>query len=305
MEQLKKAKKMCRLVAVLLVLHATVHAQRGLGTNTPHPSAILELKSTTKGFLIPRMTSNERKTIAISPEVKGLLVFDTDKDSFFYYDGKDWERLLPSSKLDIVGETKIQASEALNQIPLTLKNGDNDDTWQFKLVSEGDVRGENNLRIFNTREDKVVMSLSWDGHVGIGKVDSTFKLDVGGSIRGASFDTTSDSRLKKNIKPLDNSLSKISQLRGISFNWQDADKSQEDEIGVIAQEVEALFPELVSEDNEGYKSVAYSYLVAPLIEAVKELKQQNEAQKKEIEKQQTVNKDIIRRLMALESKNKE
>ena len=67
---------------------------------------------------------------------------------------------------------------------------------------------------------------------------------------------------------------------------------------MIAQEIETLFPELVSQDNQGYKSVSYSNLVALLIKAVKELKQQNE-------KQQAVIEDLMKRLQVLEAKNKE
>ena len=67
---------------------------------------------------------------------------------------------------------------------------------------------------------------------------------------------------------------------------------------MIAQEIETLFPELVSQDNQGYKSVSYSNLVALLIKAVMELKQQNETQEAVIE-------NLMKRLKVLEAKNKE
>ena len=73
-------------------------------------------------------------------------------------------------------------------------------------------------------------------------------------------------------------LARIRQLRGVTWNWHDDEAVRvrglmpgERRAGVIAQEVEAVFPQLVTEDAEGYKSVDYSGLVAVLIEAVKEL----------------------------------
>ena len=82
----------------------------------------------------------------------------------------------------------------------------------------------------------------------------------------------SDLRYKKDIKSLLSSLEKISALRGVSYYWKDRNDDGE-KIGVIAQEVEKVYPQLVHTDSEGYKSVAYSNLVAPMIEAIKELNQ--------------------------------
>jgi hypothetical protein len=65
----------------------------------------------------------------------------------------------------------------------------------------------------------------------------------------------------------------VRQLRGVSFDWrEDGPYGQEGaDLGVIAQEVEQVFPELVKTDDRGYKQVNYIGLIAPLIEAVKEL----------------------------------
>jgi flagellar capping protein FliD len=98
-------------------------------------------------------------------------------------------------------------------------------------------------------------------------------MDVTGTIYGHNV-TPSDQRLKQNIHPLDNALTKLQGLRGVNFEWK---KSQDQEagtqIGLIAQEVEGVLPELVSTDGDGYKSIAYGQLSAVLIEAVKEQQQ--------------------------------
>ena len=80
----------------------------------------------------------------------------------------------------------------------------------------------------------------------------------------------SDASLKTNIQTISNALEKTLQLRGVEYDRVSTNKH---EIGLIAQEVEEIFPELVSENN-GIKSVAYSNVVSILIESIKELKQE-------------------------------
>jgi hypothetical protein len=88
----------------------------------------------------------------------------------------------------------------------------------------------------------------------------------------------SDLRLKENVKPIKNVLPKLQQVDGVYFDWKQPkhDSQKGRQIGVIAQAVEAQFPELVTEDGDGYKSVAYGQLSAVLIEAIKELKRDND-----------------------------
>lgn len=103
-----------------------------------------------------------------------------------------------------------------------------------------------------------------------------------GDVIAKSFSNSSDLNLKKNIVPLSGQLEKISQLQGVSFDWKKDDKHN---IGLIAQEVEKVYPDLVSTDKTtGLKSVQYGNLVAPLIEAVKELKTENNLLKVRLEK---------------------
>lgn len=103
-------------------------------------------------------------------------------------------------------------------------------------------------------------------NVGIGTTTpGTYKLKVAGQVAATGFIYDSDRNLKKDIRTLDNSLEKILALRGVSFTWKENNVKS---IGVIAQEVEEVYPELVTTNN-GTKSVQYGNLIAPLIEAVK------------------------------------
>ena len=95
--------------------------------------------------------------------------------------------------------------------------------------------------------------------------------------------TPSDERLKDNVVTISNSLDLVSQLRGVRFDWNIGSKKGQQDIGVIAQEVEEIIPEIVSEkklplltgnDETIYKVVDYEKLTAVLIESIKELKQE-------------------------------
>jgi hypothetical protein len=119
-----------------------------------------------------------------------------------------------------------------------------------------------------------------NGNIGIGTTSPSYKLDVSGDVRASAFYYSSDINLKTNIKPLENSLAKILQLQGFSFNWKE---NQEPSIGLLAQEVEKIFPELVS-GKDGSKTVDYGKLVPVLIEAIKEQQREIEKLKLEIEK---------------------
>jgi hypothetical protein len=108
---------------------------------------------------------------------------------------------------------------------------------------------------------------------------------VAGKVCSYGNPLNSDARWKENIEPIEDPLDLVTQLRGVSYDWIDSSRGEGRQIGVIAQKVEEVFPEVVHTDSQGYKSVEYSKLVAPLIEAVKALKAENENLKNEIEDQ--------------------
>ena len=116
-----------------------------------------------------------------------------------------------------------------------------------------------------------LMTVLTTGFVGIGTTTPGYALDVNGTIRGYGITDSSDLRLKRDVKPLVDSLARITALQGVSYVWLDPAKGLGPQIGLIAQQVEAVYPELVQVDGEGLRSLNYSHLVAPLIEAVKSL----------------------------------
>lgn len=97
-------------------------------------------------------------------------------------------------------------------------------------------------------------------------------LGVSGTVIEAS-----DRRLKREVTSLESSLTKLTAVSGYHYYWKDPTKSTRLQTGVIAQELEEIFPELVITGKDGYKSVNYTGLIPHLIESVKELHKKNEA----------------------------
>ena len=107
-----------------------------------------------------------------------------------------------------------------------------------------------------------------------------FKIEGDGDVVAqGSIDSASDIKLKTNIKTIDNALDKVLQLRGAEYDRIDRDNQHE--IGVIAQEVEKVIPELVHGDET--KTVSYGNMTAVLIEAIKEQNEIINRMRKEIE----------------------
>ena len=97
---------------------------------------------------------------------------------------------------------------------------------------------------------------------------------------------TSDIRLKDNVEVIKGSLDKIEGIRGVEFDWNEKSpgwaKERGHDVGVIAQEVQKVVPEIVVERKNGFLGVDYKRLVPLLIESVKELKQEVEILKKKV-----------------------
>ncbi len=200
-----------------------------------------------------------------------------------------------------------------------LGNGFFDDgTSTIQLLS----RPDSVLDINNSTAAK--RSFSIHHYTGSSLIAQWYNCPAGACAQKMAFDTagnmviagtltqSSDRNLKKDIKPLENSLTKISTLKGVSYNWKD-DSNPEKQIGLIAQEVAKVYPEVVREDKDGLLSVGYQNLIAPIIEAIKELNNKmnssDERYKREIaslkeqnEKLQKQNELFEKRLKALEDK---
>lgn len=167
------------------------------------------------------------------------------------------------------------------------------------IQSSDSTAGRGVLNVLGNNGATNVLFADASGKVGIGTVSPSESLEVTGNVKASSFISTSDERLKKNIQVVDG-LPAILQLRGVSYEWR---KDGSLDMGVIAQETERVFPWAVVTDKvTGYKAVKYNTLVAPLIEAVRDLDQQDRQLARRIASIEEENSELRKKNHDLESK---
>ena len=134
-----------------------------------------------------------------------------------------------------------------------------------------------------------------DQSVKLGPVSNRVTIDISGNV-SASADivadgdviafNASDMRLKNNLKVIEGALDKIDGIAGYEFDWNDNSpgwaRQRGHDVGVVAQEIEKIHPEIVEERKNGYLGVDYKRLVPLLIQSIKELKQEVEELKKKV-----------------------
>jgi len=168
--------------------------------------------------------------------------------------------------------------------------------------SFGNVTNSENSYYLKIGESSgTIMIVKGSGKVGIGTASPSYTLHVNGSVAGTSaYNNLSDGRYKENIQPIPNALDKIEKLRGVTYTWKQKENKELNlkegrDLGFIGQEVEKILPEAVSEDDKGILSLAYSNIIPVIVEAIKELKRnQNER-----------NEDLYLRLRSVSEENTE
>lgn len=216
------------LFLALLILCCHLKAQTGIGTTNPHPSAKLDITSTNKGFLPPRMTSAQRA--AISSPTAGLMVYQTDGTAgLYYYGGSSWIYIINSSTnvLPVAnGGTGVSTSTGSGNVVLS-----NSPTLETPTISSGNTQYPSSLVINPTTNASSKRAAIWmgnwgllqdfngdgtqnfsmtqnysgtyptrffidtEGKVGIGNSVPTEKLEVSGNVKATNFIGTASSAL--------------------------------------------------------------------------------------------------------------
>ncbi|SDI30047.1 tail fiber domain-containing protein [Chryseobacterium jejuense] len=259
-----------------ITISSLMYSQTGgrIGMNTPDPKATLDITAKTdgssqaEGLMIPRLTGDQIQTMtaSIQPGTESLMIYATARPisptakvskitqpGYYFWNGTDWESMGVNSN--------IYTADGSITTPLASRNVD--------------LNGKN-------------LVFSGTGSVGIGTSPSaSAKLDVAGTVKASAIDYNSDERLKQNIIALQSSHEIINKLRPVSYFWNETGKKKggnaQLQYGLVAQEVEKVLPNIVSTDNDGYKSVNYNELIPILLQTVQEQGKKIEELQREVQ----------------------
>jgi hypothetical protein len=169
--------------------------------------------------------------------------------------------------------TSLYISTSIAGIVLDSTSSAGSRSYNIFSASSAESAGAGSFAIFDQTSQAYRMVINSTGSVGIGITNPGYTLHVVGSIYATGDITAfSDKRYKDNIVPLTQSLDLLTQLTGYSYTRSDLNNKKN--IGLIAQEVKEVFPQAVGYDeNQGLYSLNYGCLIAPVIQAIKELKQ--------------------------------
>ncbi len=189
----------------------------------------------------------------------------------------------------VAGPQPTAAQDTVSMFAVTDRPMGNRPYWYFALAKDAGSNTDQGLHVGlqpvgSANSNHMIISPSGTVNFPSGKVriggaygtDATAGLTVNGGLtasgiaRATQFTTVSDFRLKTNVRNAGESLAKLTRLSAKIFQWKN-DASKKNQMGLIAQEVEAEFPELIVSDEKGFKSIDYAGLSAMLLEGVKEL----------------------------------
>ncbi|MEZ4899729.1 MAG: tail fiber domain-containing protein [Saprospiraceae bacterium] len=336
------------LLACLLALPA--QGQIGINTDgTPaDASAILDITSTTRGLLAPRMTEAERDLISMP--TLGLLLYKTDATmvnpaGFYFWNGASWQLLndqltgninLPPRKNYLTFSDFINrgglcvggdcfTSKPYGRLNLRGKNGriDFDDTstssgfppndWAIQFNDIDGMGSKNAFYLKDVTHNQTPFAVEANagdhaifvdagGNVGFGTNTPGEKLEVNGNIQvdgnitaTGTINTVSDARLKTQVEDLQDQAQQLEKLMPVIYQYRqdkatgDLHLPAGDQFGLIAQELQKIYPELVQANldtgdgsGEKYLTINYSALIPILIQTMQEQQAQIDALNQQI-----------------------
>jgi hypothetical protein len=164
-------------------------------------------------------------------------------------------------------EISYETSSSLAETASFARTGDGIFSGSFSGSYVGDgstLTGISSYTVANSANNRILTSVDADN----GNAEANLTFDGSTLTVAGSINETSAARFKENIQPLNDSLSKVIQLNPVEYDWK---RDGKHDLGLIAEEVYEIFPDLVSKDGRWVQGISYSRLTAVLIGAVKEL----------------------------------
>ena len=229
----------------------------------------------------PTLTLKNTHNSMTTNDVVGRINFTAPNDDH-YSDSNNPLKLTGQIESQVRGTFGGNGGEDI-PTAMIFRTGDNnsgDLVEILRLNWDTDATEENAKFNYNLRIDEAL---------GVGMTPSSTdgRIDATNDVVAYS---SSDIRFKENVTPIQNALFKVQQLQGIEFDWKPLTKEEKKtlhdneghDVGVIAQEVEKVLPEVVQTRESGYKAVKYEKMIPLLIEGIKEQQEQIDKLKKEI-----------------------
>jgi len=237
---------------------------------------------------------NVSTTAPSSPNIGDVWIDDDAKSFLYYNDGSSsqWVEQLSGTYVSgsvtsvggatgTVSNAQVLASFVAAVAPGTSSNvlTSNGSAWISSAAGGGGGVTIADDTTTNSSAYYPMLATVTTGSLSTSNVSST-KLTFNpstGLLTSTDYNSSSDKRLKKSIKTVGSALEKVEALRGVTFTWKDSNTPA---IGMIAQEVQEVLPEVVTTDDDGYLGIKYTNVIGVLVEAIKELKAEFEAYKK-------------------------
>jgi len=197
---------------------------------------------------------------------------DTDGVSFLNGGNVGIGSVIPAQTLDIMSANPVV--RLTDTDPAGVYSQVDGAGGDLILAADGGGGSSNSfisLRVDGTALSAEKVRITSTGEVNIGDdyTQTTYKMKVTGTVAATNFDSLSDQKLKINIKKIEKPIETVNKIDGVTFNWMEDNSPS---MGVIAQNVEKVLPQIVSGDDT--KSVNYSGLIGLLIEVVKDQQKQ-------------------------------
>ncbi len=174
-------------------------------------------------------------------------------------------------------------------------NGQAATTFAAGIIGSDNINATNSYAGLFYGKVRVEGNVLINGNLALGSTNiiSGYSANFTYTVCASNIVCSSDLRYKKNIAPLENSLTNILKINGVRYDWKQEEFpekhfSDKNQIGFIAQEIEKIFPEMVFTDEKGFKSVDYARLTPVLVEAIKELTLRNQKLENRLDKIEAV-----------------
>jgi|TARA_B100001094_G_scaffold258253_1_gene258005 hypothetical protein len=230
-------------------------------------TAHLNQVTASNGIKLPddaKINFGDANDLQIHHDGSNSYIKDAGTGNIFYRSGTQTFQNAAGSKTMLV-------LNAANSVDLNYNNSTKFQTTPTGISVTGNVIPTGNV------------SGSISSHLTMAQISSSGDIVADGDVVAYN---SSDERLKDNIQNIKGSLDKIGEIRGVEFDWNDKSPGWAQErghdVGVVAQEVQKILPEIVVERKNGYLGVDYKRIVPLLIESIKELKQEVEILKKKV-----------------------